>query len=553
MPLWLRSRTIWIVLVLVFLPLACGLLFLGQNAKRGWSLHWVTPTRIVKAVSNNAPETFAATTSRSGWDVLWARPRQGLSLSRFHSDGKRAAPDVLLSGTPQTLALAHVGSTDVAAWRQDTSNGSDLRAAVIGAGGRVRYLTLASGVWPLEHPSAFADGSHVDIVFSWQRSAFDVYMARISVGGRATSPIRLTHSKTYAFLPHAQMDGDGSLRLLYLDQCCGSAGLNVVTRRFTVTGKPLSGPQVLDTILSVSSNGQGQAGSGVPDKWGIDLERVGNQIWAAWSDDQGLAVAAWQKSRLVVPSHPFLAGIPSPVLTVSATPEHRNVIWQQQTSLGQHLYTVQLAPDGSPASFPDRIDFQAADAGLPRAVVEDGQPAVIWESAPTKGTGTQLEVSRFSSAQIGPPSIWARFGLGLANPLGNLVLLLFGALAVGALIAAGNILLAIVLIILYFILNRLVRGRWRWYAYSGVLAVALYIVFVQMGAPFPPVLFLSSLSVSAGLVAVGGMLIFVLLLALTAFRRIDDVFRAAAMAFAGIFFIAFLQALTIVQDQLGRI
>jgi hypothetical protein len=55
-----------------------------------------------------------------------------------------------------------------------------------------------------------------------------------------------------------------------------------------------------------------------------------------------------------------------------------------------------------------------------------------------------------------------------------------------------------------------------------------------------------------GIVTVAGLAVFILVLMREALGRMDDIYKAGAMAFGALYFIAFLQALMIIQDQIGQ-
>lgn len=540
---WLRRHPLAAIAPLAAILVVCALVFLSGHATRDWSVHWASPRTVLTGMSNNP---YAVTSTSSGQDVLWVDQNNRMRLSRLDASEKRLQPDVYLSGSPQALALARRGATDYAVWIQDAGNGSMLRFAEVRPGRAPLYRTPGTGRWLMEHPAAFVDGGDVDVVFSWQRySNFDVFLQRIRPGGMVLPPVRLTHASSYAFNPHAAADASGNIHLLYMDACCGQ-DYHMVDLYLAPDGRVLH-RQIVDTITSLGGVGQ----NSTPNFWGLDVQPVGRQVWAAWSSDPGIRVAGWNGSHLAL----------GPQVTASQQPEwlalaihdpHRELIWQQPGNLGDVVATVQLDRQGRVAGPPDRVAFEGGADDTPIAVRTGREPGVFWQNTPSDAP-TRLEVSRFSPRAIGPPSVWARLGLGLANPIGDLAILLVGALVIGLLITVANILIVLVLTGFYLVISRIVRANWRWYLYSVVLALALFALFVKLQAPSPPVIFLANLSVLPGLVATAGMLIFLLLLTLTLLRHMDDVMRAGVMAFVALYFIAFLEALSLVQSLIGRI
>ena len=184
-------------------------------------------------------------------------------------------------------------------------------------------------------------------------------------------------------------------------------------------------------------------------------------------------------------------------------------------------------------------------------VTVGGTPAVLWQSHPTKTSITRIELSRFSPATFPAPSLGARLGLGLANPLGSVAVLIVGSFLFGVVLTVANILLVLLCVLLFVVLFRRLQTSWKWYAYAAALVLVLYSVFVVLGAPSPPVLFLVSLSGTAGTVTLVGLVLFLLVLMQRFLARMDDVYKAGALAFAAFYFIAFLQAVMIIQDQIG--
>jgi hypothetical protein len=548
MPRRLSPRALLTGLFLFFLPLLCGVVVLAGHAQRNWSLHWAAPQTVIASTSSY---DYSAVTTPRGWDIAWSDPQGQLVLSRFDRVGQRLLPDVHLNGTPtaspQSLTLGRAGGTDVLAWRQDTSNGSTLRTATVRAGAPPVYKTLASGVQPIEHPFAFTAGRQVDVVFSWQKPSFNVFLTQIRADGTASQPVALTHSTTYAYSPRAVVDATGFIRLLYLNQCCSSSAFNVLTQRFTTSGIPVGKAQTLGQIVSIAGQGQGAS----PDRWGIDESQDGRRTWGAWSGDQGLEVVAWSGAQTVVSPHIVVPGTLVQDLVLDVAGGRGQLIWRQPYNLGTYLGTIRFDGNGAPTDVPDRVAFESAADDVPMPLKIGGIPAVLWQSHPTKTTITRVELSLFSPSTLPAPSLGARLGLGLANPLGSAAVLIVGSFLFGVVLTVANIMLVLLCVLLFVILFRRLQTAWKWYAYAASLVVVLYGLFVVLGAPSPPVLFLVSLSGTAGTVTLVGLVLFILVLMRRFLARMDDVYKAGALAFAAFYFIAFLQAVMIIQDQIG--
>lgn len=547
---WLRGHTAVAVVPLVLIPLLLALQFLSVYAPRDWSLHWLQPRTVIASTSS---DDYSSVVTPQGYDLLWTSPSNRLYLSRLDRAGQRLAPDVPLSGSPQSPTLGISGSTIVAAWRHDVNGGSRLDAAVIQPGKVPRYVTLASGPWPLEHPMAFTDGPDVGIVFSWQRTGpYNVFLSRVG-SGAGQRPVQLTHvsSNSYAFYPHAVLDSVGTIQLVFMQACCGG-GFRLVHDNFSPAGRPLGFEQSLGVITSMGGAGQ----SGTPASWGLDVVAQGNRVWVAWAGDQGLTDAIFDsRGHLVLSPTVAVPLATSYHLALAVAGNHRELVWEQPYNLGVYLGTISIGANGLPpaGAQPDRVAFESVSAALPQPLTLGGKPAVLYQANPSQTDVYRIEVSRFSPRVLAPPSVWARLGLGLANPIVNLVVLLVAALAFGVLITVANFLILIALVVAYFVLARLIPGGWKWYGYLVVLTVGLFLLFVRPGAPSPPLLFLTALPYHLGLLSVAGMAIFIFVLARTVLRRLDDVYQAAIMAFGAIYFIAFLEAITLVQGTVAKI
>ncbi|MDQ2741796.1 MAG: hypothetical protein M3Z66_05810 [Chloroflexota bacterium] len=543
---WFRSHTSVAVALLIPIPVILSLIFLVNYAPRDWSLHWRQSSVVVKSSSNN---TMASVNTPQGYAILWTNPAGGLILSQYGRDDVRIAADVPLLGSPQSLALGRTGTTLVAAWREDFNGGSSLRAAIVRPGRRPLYRTLVTGIWPLEHPDAFTDGRDVGIVFSWQRSGvYNVFLSRVGVG-RPAPPVQLTNVGVYAYNPHAAVDSTGTIHLVFMNACCGGGFFRLVHERFSPEGRRIGVQSSLDEI---PLGGPGQ--SAAPDTWGLDVRRDGSRIWIAWAGGSGLTVAAFDsRNHLVVPPTDVLPLGTSMNLTFATAGNERVLVWEQTYDLGIYLAAERIGANGKPLGPPDRVSFESGFVALPLTVSGAGQPAIVYQANPAKSDVSRIQVSRFSPKPLSPPSVWARLGLGLANPLGNLVVVFLGAIALGLLITVANFVIIGVLFLAYLVISWLIRTGWKWYLYAGILAVALYLLLVQPGAQSPPLLFLTVLPHTLGLLAVAGMAIFVVFLARAILWRMDDFYRAVLMAFVAIYFFAFLEALTIVQGTVSKI
>ena len=488
---------------------------------------------------------YALAVTSQGWDLLWTSPQGRMFFSRFDPNGRRLAPDLQLRGAPQYPTLAHTDGMDVAAWREDRGNGSQLQAAILRPGRSPVYRVLAQGQASLEHPQAFPAKRGVDIVFSWQRSrAYNLFLTGISSSGAARPPNQLTSVSEYAFNPQGVLDAQGRLHLLYMDLRRHSTRY-VVQDLYSSDGRRLGPTRTLDSIDGLQDL--------TPEHWPLTIQRAGASVWGAWAGSQGLMVASWRGSALSVPPT-----APEPIastlwLVLVVSGDRRELVWQSQGNTGNILSTVQLGSQGQAEGAPDRLNYENASASQPEAVSENGEPGVLWQSAAGSGTA-RLELSRFTPDTRSAPTLWDRLGLGVANPVATLALVLAGGIGIGILATMANFLVVLALVLLYMVLARVVPSDRKWYLYPVVLAAALFLLLGVMGAPSPPIFVLGALPGGAlGLLALVASAVFVYILSRAYLYRIEDLFRAALMAFVAVYFVAFLHALTLIQDQVSRV
>ncbi len=252
------------------------------------------------------------------------------------------------------------------------------------------------------------------------------------------------------------------------------------------------------------------------------------------------------RPRVIVPD---LVAMDMALATVGS---HMELVWLQPFDLGNYLGTISFAANGQALGDPDRVAFESASDDVPFSVSVGGLPAELWQAQPAKSSIIRIELSRFSPTVITAPTLQARIGLGLANPLSSLAVLAVGSLLFAVVLAVANILIIIVAVLLFVFLFRGAAGVWKYYAYMLLLAAAMYLLFVTLDAPSPPVLFLSGVNGPSATVTITGMVLFVIVIMVGFLRRIENVFRAGIMTFAAFYFISFLQAIVIIQSQIGK-
>jgi hypothetical protein len=150
--------------------------------------------------------------------------------------------------------------------------------------------------------------------------------------------------------------------------------------------------------------------------------------------------------------------------------------------------------------------------------------------------------------------VWDRLGVGKANPLGAIVLILLGGIALGAMLTVINLIFVFLLAALYFLASWVLPERVTWPAYSLAIAGTLYVFVVSLGAPTVPLFAIVGLAPSVPIyILFAATALFVFLVQWVLPRQVDELLRIGLMAASGVYLIAFLEVLTLVQSEVGRI
>ncbi len=543
-------RTLVLIPVLV-LFLAIGVIFLAAHAPRTWASHWTDP--VIVAPENGASEFGTASTGRSSWDLLWVNDQTNqLIFSRALSTGAFTAQQID-SGDVHQPTLVRAGGYEVGVWVHNFNGSTELKGEVLQPAVQRRTFTLIVTKVPIEHPYLFAaPHGAIGLVFSWQKHGnFDVYLTTLTPGAKHFGVIhRLTASQYYSFYPRAVTDGRGGIDLLHLESCCSQQGWNVELRRYSSDGHPLSPTSIVHAIRY-----PGQA----PDvgQWGEDLrtDSSGN-VWGAFGGLFGAFLFGADATGKVI--HPAVLVDPTgPAPQSIAIAVGRGggyVFWEQPYSLGSYVLSRQF--DSSlRLGGPERVEYLSGHQTNPHAAVVRSIPSIIWQSWSDSGS-PEFEITSHRSAQ--GPNLAQRLGLGLGNPWEEAAVLSVGSFVLATLATAVNLMIVVVLALIGMLLVRATRRLpGRWLIYSCFLTVVLYAAFVVPGGG--PTLFLTSLpalglaAVPFGILASLGSMFFVTWVGQTALKRIDDMYRAAIMAFLSIYFIAFLEAAVFIQQRIGYI
>jgi hypothetical protein len=456
---------------------------------------------------------------------------------------------VIDHGEVDQPTMVRLGTTLFGAWIHNYNGFDELDGMTAAPTGAPRTFVLVRSKAPIEHPFAFVGpGGRPGLVFSWQKYGnYDVFLLLINHGTKPTLvERRLTRAQFYSFYPQAITDARGDVDLLHLESCCSQQQFRVEWDRFTASGQKVAPTSVLTSIQERGANtlqrGEaiGKDGSG--------------QIWAASTIDSGAILVHANADGVPVETQPALDPFPEqPGSIALALGAHGGyAIWEHDNGLGTDLESRHF--DESGMSGVERIEYLPGQQHNAHAGYVGNRYRVVWESITPSG-GYAFETIQHRKAA--GPDLAERLGLGLGDPWSAAGLLFGGALGLGVMGTAINLIDALILAAIGVLLVRFLGGvAWRWLIVTALLTGALYALFVSPGLP---VLFLTTITALGFgatqfvLAATGGALVFVGLVGQTALRRMDDIYRMAAMAFLGIFFFAFIEAALFVQQELGYI
>jgi hypothetical protein len=374
-------------------------------------------------------------------------------------------------------------------------------------------------------------------------------MSSLDVNRLKAAPHRLTTAAYYSFYPRAIADAHGVLHVLHLESCCGQKTWQVVYDRFNGQGKHLGPGKVLTSLESLSSGG--------PAQWPIDLALDrGGHIWGAYAGDAGIYLfEASSTGRLL--RAPFQIdnqdGRPNSLsITFGQTTGY--LAWEQPYDLGTYIDAYKFDAQAPAIASTERAVYASGSQFEPHVFSSGRVATIMWEST-AQSRQPSFQTARYRSAT--GPTLAQRVGLGLGNPWEEIGLLVLGALGFATLTTTVNIFWVLGLTVMGILTVRLLR--WlpsKWLVYACVLAAILFAVFVSPGAP---ILFLDTMPADGlavlpfGLMAFGAVLGFVTFVGEVPLRRIDDAYRAGLMAFVGVYFFAFVEAVVFIQQRLGYI
>lgn len=541
-------RRLLLLLPILALFFTSAVIVLAARAPRTWATNWTDPVSIAPA--GGTYDYGAVHRANGQWDLLWANEAAQEIVFTVHRHG-RSRSVVLDSGDVGQANLLSHGLVDLGVWLRNENGRSVLMGALLGPGRRVHVSQLLSSPAPLEHPYLVATPrGNIFVVFSWQRYGnFDLFLSPLRPDRLQITPLRLTKAAYYSFYPRVIADTHGTLHLLHLESCCGQKEWHVVYDRFDGNGNQLGTSKVLTTLETLSSGG--------PAQWpmALALDRAGH-VWGAFAGDAGVYLFEVTSAGRLLRS-PFPVdeqdGRPNS-LSLTFGRSNGFLAWEQPYDLGTYVDAYRFSVKDPSSSSVERAVYASGSQLEPHVFASGNGATIMWELT-TQGRQPAFQVSEYRST--GGPTLAQRVGLGLGNPWEEIGLLVLGALGFATLTTTVNILWVLGLTAVGVLTVRLFR--WlpsKWLVYACLLTSLLFLVFVSPGAP---ILFLDTMPASGlavlpfGLMAFGAVLGFVTFVGEVPLKRIDDAYRAGLMAFLGVYFFAFVEAVVFIQQRLGYI
>jgi hypothetical protein len=538
-----------LLLVPVFaLFFVAGIIVLAARAPRTWAAHWTKPSPI--SAAGGEYDYGAVRNHNGGWDLLWFNDASQKLVYTVSARGGRSRSINVDAGDVSQPDLVKVGSRELGVWVRTENGSTVLVGAYFQPHTRPLVRTLLSSPAPLEHPYLVRGlRGPAAVVFSWQlHGNFDIFLSRVSPTLSLLSPHRLTRARYYSFFPRAVANQRGLIYMLHLESCCGQKTWHVVFDRFDRQGNHL-GTRTLSTLESLPN--------GAPAQWPeeLALDRSGH-VWGAYSVDAGVDLfeASPGGELLRAPFQVDEDGERPNSLSLALGRRTGYLAWEQGYDLGTYIDTRRFEPGSGKILGAGRAAYASGSQMQPHVFAEDNSATILWELTDQGSTSTFQEVSYRTAVA---PTLAQRIGLGLGNPWEEVAVLALGSLGFATLTTTVNILWVLALTLVGIITIRLLR--WlpsKWGVYACLLTCLLFLVFVSPGAP---ILFLSTMPASGlavipfGLMAFGAELVFVAFMGAVPLRRMDDAYRAGLMAFVGVYFFAFVEAVVFIQQQLGYI
>ncbi|HZS93294.1 MAG TPA: ABC transporter permease [Chloroflexota bacterium] len=580
-PPWLRFGPPALVI------LALGIVYLLGHSQLAYAPNYSAPTHLAVA-SGDAP--FGAVPRKNGWDLLEVNAQNRLVYQRVES-GTIARQVTLAGGQASEPSLAEGNGKILAAWV--TGSNQQIEARVIGS---TRGWALVPPGGVAEHPQALIlPGGRPAVVFDWERAngqAFDLYLATLSastirLARLAAGPGDLAIAATASRI--------GAIVVMWLRNTNPDTGdWQVRLGRFTPGGRPLGQSANLGAVSYVAyypNSASTEPGSTPPGWAGVVQPQPDGSLWAAWVvGNFKLELGATTGAGAIWVEHLSPSGrMNFPPTIVDPTIGAIFNLGFAVDRAGMDAYYInppdspmfvvqnhQLTPiysdlGGNEASLVDerfnrqgvlesfqRVSYDpGGDADYPVAGTVAGKPRVVWEHV----TANNAILEAATRGPYRPPDLPTRLGLNIGPAWVNILLLLAGALAGGALVAAFNAVLIAILVALWFPVSWIAPRRLRWPVYLVVIAAVLWWVFIDQAVLPSWIIFISGLGAPTGwfgerlaaILAVAGGVFVAGWAGRYLWPRQETIFRAVLMAFASVYVVGILAALIYIQGQIQQV
>lgn len=500
-----------------------------------------------------------------------------LSTTGSVLDSEIAGPN---SGQDPATSIAVSASRPTAPGRGGVALGvwasNDSLSAALFQGATTRRFVLTSAPTALSRPDAIAlPGGGFDVLYERDmgNGSENLSLTRIDPQGHVVTTREVVRARHNALFPHGAILGSDQLAMVYLDRAQPGTW-HVVFRRFTLSGRSLGHPDILSSATYVAQAPSGQPNPNVvPAQWAIDVERDSTGgVWAAWTADDGASIARWNANGALAVSPALVApewlDAPTDLKTLRAiavAPEASGAILYHGMAGVYSTYLAALRIDNSGVrldSSPQRINFASGtSAENPRGVTNGNRSIVIWQQA--RYVNDPLVAAEWHARAVAP-DLLTRLGLNLGNPAVNAGFVVVGAIALGLGVAAGNLTVVVLLIVLSFALRRLgtrlpaqsgslgiLMGMTT--AYTIAIGVVLVLVYGLSDQPPPWAPVIGGLGVPGRWVAIVGGTFLAWWAGQTVLRHSEPVFRAAGMAFAAVYLVGITWAVMFIQGQITQV
>jgi len=534
--------------ILAFVPMlallvASGVIVLAVRAPRTWADHWTAPALVTSGAGQD--EYGAVPLPTGKWDLLWRDVARSEIVYTHGPSGRTFGVD---GGDVLQPDLARVSGGEFGVWVHNYNGSTALDAAMFAGGRLTRAVRLVDTRSVIEHPRVIAGPrGYAFVLFEWQRPNYDLFLARVSlVTARIVRMVRLTNAEYYSFYPKATVDGSGHIVTLHLESCCRQKNWNIQLSRFDSDGRRLGSPTLIARIQQNGGAGQ----------WGEDLQTdAAGNVWGAVTGDQGIFLFEVSASgRMLVRPRLIdaLGGQPAS-LALALGRSARYIFWEQTALDGSWLVAASFDQQGRIARS-ERAVYEGGFQANPHATGLGAAAEALWQNT-IVGVETDFQMSQYR-AQV-KPNLAQRLGLGVGNVWEDSGVLVGGTIAIATITVAANVLDVFVIIaagILFITLFR--RLRARWILCATLLTGLLFLLFVNPGGPL---FFLTTLPVCGlpilpyGVLAALAAFSLIVWASSTILNHIDDVYRVGVMACIGVFFFAFVEAVTLIEGQIASL